>query len=107
MEIDVKHSWKRNIAALALAISTGLVAGSANAAGACNGLSGYYGNVTAIVVGQDGKTVNVTLAGGRPNAYGSCSGNQLTVNFTDDKTIKGVFDGKTISWDNGTKWTKQ
>ncbi|WP_400767889.1 hypothetical protein [Methylosinus sporium] len=34
-------------------------------------------------------------------------GNQLTVNFTDDKTLEGMFDGETISWDNGTKWTKQ
>ncbi len=86
---------------------TGMTAGSALAAGPCNGLNGYYGNVTAIVVGQDGKTVNVTMANGRPNAYGMCRGKDLTVNFSDDKIIKGTFDGKTIRWANNTTWTKQ
>lgn len=76
--------------------------------GACSGLSGYYGNVTSIIVGQDGETVNVHLDDGRPNAYGTCSGNHLTVDFADFNTVvSGVIDGNTIRWSNGTTWTKQ
>jgi len=76
-------------------------------AGPCNDLSGYYGKRTAIVVGQDGKKVNITVASGRPNAYGTCSDKQLSVNFPDDGLVKGVFDGKTIKWSNNTVWAKQ
>lgn len=74
----------------------------------CNGLSGYYGNVTAIVVGEDGLTVNITLAGDRQNGYGICNPDgSFYVYFPDDPgTHRGHFDGRTIYWDNGTTWTK-
>lgn len=74
----------------------------------CNGLSGYYGNVTAIIVGEDGLTVNVTLANGRPNGYGICHPDgSLFVYFEDDpNTHRGMFDGRTLFWDNGSTWTK-
>jgi len=96
------------VSALAVGVAGASLAGSAQAAGPCNDLSGYYGNVTAIVVGADNKTVNVTLAGGRPLAYGTCSGNTLSVNFKQpDSVATGTFDGKTIKWSNNTTWTKQ
>ncbi|MCI3133435.1 hypothetical protein [Phenylobacterium aquaticum] len=94
-------------AAALSAAALSAAAGAAHAESPCNGLSGYYGNVTAIVVGQDGKTVNLTLANGRPNAYGTCSGGNLTVTFPDDRTLTGTFDGKTIRWSNNTTWSKQ
>lgn len=74
----------------------------------CNGLSGYYGNVTSIIVGQDGKTVNIHLALKRPHGYGTCNPDgSFSVNFPDDPATKGgTFDGTTIRWDNGTTWTK-
>lgn len=89
-------------------VSTILLAGTAYAAAdSCNGLSAYYGSQTAIVVGEDGKTVNVVMVNGaRPNAYGTCSGNQVMVNFTDDHQVTGTIQGDTISWDNNTTWTK-
>ena len=96
-------------AIMSATMASAILAGSAHAA-ACNGLSGSYigkGKVVAIVVGQDGSTVNVTMPDGRPNAYGFCSGNKLTVNFPDDHPINGAFNGRTIRWDNGTSWTKQ
>lgn len=92
------------IAGALLAISGGAALADSSK---CGGLSGYYGGVTAIVVGKDGSTVNVTMDGGRPNAYGSCSGNSLKVTFPDDRSYSGTFDGKTISWSNGTTWTKR
>ncbi len=99
---------KLGTAAFAAALLSAAVPGAASAADMkCNGLSGYYGGVTAIIVGQDGRTVNVILDNGRPNAYGTCQGNQLTVNFTDDRTYTGTFDGRKISWSNGTSWTKK
>lgn len=76
--------------------------------GACNGVTGYYGNVTSIIVGQDGETVNVHLDDGRPNAYGTCSGNQITVNFADFNTVvSGTISADGIRWNNGTSWMKQ
>jgi len=45
-------------AAALSAAALSAAAGAAHADSPCNGLSGYYGNVTAIVVGQDGKTIN-------------------------------------------------
>lgn len=85
-----------------------ITANLSSSIGACNGLTGGYGNVTTIKVGTDGKTVTVTLDGGRPNAYGTCDGKHLTVNFADvNAVVNGTFDGTTIQWDNGTSWTKQ
>ncbi|ABD07767.1 hypothetical protein SR870_13955 [Rhodopseudomonas palustris] len=103
----MKLSWNAAIVAgtvLGVVLSSGVALAKA---GSCNGVSGYYGTNTAIVVGADGKTVNVVVANGtRPNAYGTCDGNQLAVNFPDDHTIKATFDGKVIKWDNNTTWTK-
>jgi hypothetical protein len=74
--------------------------------GPCNGLSGNYGTA-AIVVGEDGNTVNVSVGAARPLAYGTCTGNQLVVTFKDDATYTGTFDGKSVSWSNGTSWAKE
>lgn len=84
-------------------------ANSAHAQSPCKGVSGYYGNVTAIIVGADGKTVNITLANDRPLAYGTCTPDgKLSINFkSPDDTIQGQFDGKVIKWSNNTTWTKQ
>lgn len=99
----MKKSISRTTAIAGAIIGTLLLSGATHAdAGKCNGLSGYYGGVTAIIVGADGSTVNVILDGGRPNAYGTCSANSLTVNFSDAHVITGTHDGKTITWDNGT-----
>lgn len=96
------------MATAGFAISAVLLPAAAHAdSSKCNGLSGYYGANTAIIVSEDGKTVNVVVANGsRPNAYGTCNGNKLTVKFPDDSTISGTHDGKSISWNNGTTWTK-
>ena len=102
----MRPTWNACASALVLLTTTTAFAGAAHA-GPCNDLSGYYGKRTAIVVGQDGRTVNVTVASGRPNAYGTCNDKQLSVNFVDDGVVKGVFDGKTIRWSNNTVWTKQ
>lgn len=104
-------SWNNNTTwtKVKQADATGDTGGYATPAGGpCNGLSGYYGNISGIVVGKDGTTVNVALADGRPNAYGTCSGNRVTVNYTDfGRTTTGTFDGKVISWSDGTTWTKR
>lgn len=101
------HIIKTSLASLFCTATLAAPSMAAPMPGPCNGLSGYYGNVTAIVVGRDGKTVNVTMAGGRPNAYGMCTGRDLMVNFSDDKVIRGKFDGRTIFWENGTTWIKR
>lgn len=93
----------------------GIVASTAAMAdaGKCNGLSGYYGASTAIVVSNDRaangdwKVGVVMVNGQRPNAYGTCSGAQMTIDFTDDHVINGTHDGTTISWNNSTTWSKQ
>lgn len=100
---------KRHIAlgtaALVMVISS--QQGAEAGARSCGGLSGIYGNTIAIVVGSDGRSVNVVMGGGRPNAYGYCQGNSLTVNFADDRVIGGKFDGRTIFWDNNTRWHRR
>ena len=101
------------VATLVLASTSIVVADSDK----CSGISGYYGGHTAIIMSEDGRTVNITLDGGRPNAYGSCSVNnngstnhRLEINFTDDGGImQGEYEGKTgtLLWANGTSWTKR
>ncbi|EBA14445.1 hypothetical protein RSK20926_02212 [Roseobacter sp. SK209-2-6] len=71
----------------------------------CDGLSGWYG-ASGIVVGEDGKTVNVFNTD-HPNAYGTCEGTSLKVNFPWDRVISATFNGSEIKWDNGTTWVKQ
>jgi hypothetical protein len=100
---------KTLLIAASVAAATLMTTGSAFAnRDSCNGLSGYYGNVTSIIVGQDGKTVNIHLALKRPHGYGTCNPDgSFSVNFPDDPATKGgTFDGTTIRWDNGTTWTK-
>lgn len=101
------------------AVGCALCANSAMAeASKCNGLSGYYGTQTAIVVSQDALSnkgsdnptygVGVVMVNGaRPNAYGTCDNTTLKVNLTDDHEISRTFDGRSISWGNNTTWTKQ
>ena len=100
------------VATAALSFCTSMaVAGD----GKCKGLSGnYYGDAgptgahAQIVVSADGKTINIALAGGRPNGYGSCTDNSVTTKFSDDpRTTSGKWDGKTITWNNGSKWIKE
>jgi len=74
---------------------------------ACKGASGVYG-YGSIVVGQDGKTVNVYVGDNRPLAYGTCTdAGALTVTYPDDKTLTGTISATTVSWSNGTSWTKK
>jgi len=77
-------------------------------AGTCERISGVYSESAAVVLGADGKTLNVVIAyGDRPNAYGSCVDGKISVIFTDDiGCCTGEFDGKSIKWDNGTTWNK-
>lgn len=72
----------------------------------CNGLNGFTNGASTITVAADGKTVSVAM-GSRPTASGTCSGNTLTVNFPDDRSYNGTFDGTSIRWNNNTTWTKK
>lgn len=76
-------------------------------AGLCNGLSGIYNDGIVLVVGGAKLDVNVSMGGGRPEAYGSCTRQELTVTFPDHGTFTGVFDGGQIRWSNGTVWTRR
>lgn len=73
----------------------------------CNGVSGLYNGGSTINVGRDGRTVQVMVSPSRPLAFGTCSGNRITVNFRDDRVVSGVYDGRTIVWDNRTTWVKR
>lgn len=106
------------IASSALAIAAASTAAFAQSrpatpvqdAGPCGGISGYYGNVTALTIGPDGKAVTITMANDRPLAYGLCTGaGNINVNFkSPDENYQGTYDAatKTIRWTNGTTWTK-
>ena len=74
--------------------------------GSCEGISGHYGEAKGIVLGPDRTTLHVTMPGGRPNARGFCRNGNITVNFPDDRSVSGRFDGATIRWNNGTSWTR-
>lgn len=89
-------------------IGTLFSSGVANAQAHCNGVTGHYGNVTAVVVGQDGKSVTITMANDRPPAYGLCTPDgKLNINFSaPDENLQGQFDGKAIKWSNNSVWTK-
>jgi hypothetical protein len=102
----------RTTAALAIAVAitgSAFLTDSASAQSHCNGLSGHYGNVTAITVGPDGKTVSIIMANDRPLAYGLCTPDgKLNINFkSPDENLQGQFDGKVIRWSNNSTWTKQ
>lgn len=74
---------------------------------ACMGASGVY-RYGSIVVGEDGKTVNVYIGDDRPLAYGTCTdAGALTVTYPDDSTLTGTMSSTTISWSNNTSWTKK
>lgn len=73
----------------------------------CNGISGLYNDGSTINVAKDGRSVQVMVNPRRPLAFGTCRGNRITVNFRDDRVISGVFDGRTIFWDNRTTWVKR
>ncbi|MCW2310055.1 hypothetical protein [Rhodobium gokarnense] len=100
----------------ALALAAGAFAFSAEtdetlAAGVCDQISATYNSnaSAALILGADGSTLNgEMLNGGRPNFYGTCTGNgEVSVNITDDPgCCTGTFDGTTIQWSNGTSWTR-
>lgn len=73
----------------------------------CSGISGLYNDGSTVNVARDGRSVQVMVSPRRPLAFGTCNGNRITVNFRDDRVISGVFDGRTIFWDNRTTWTKR
>lgn len=77
------------------------------AAPPCDGMSGLYQGGMTVNVARDGRTVQVMVSPRRPLAFGTCRGNRLTINFTDDRVISGVYDGRSIFWDNRTTWTKR
>lgn len=107
-----KFLSKSALAAVAL-VGSAFVSTSAMATDGCNGLSGYYGSSTAIVVSEKPISGNkydvgiVMVNGGRPNAYGTCEGATVSIDFKDDHLISGTHNGTTISWNNNTSWTKQ
>ena len=74
--------------------------------GACTGLSGSYNGNSGTITVMNGNRIRVTVGPRRPVAFGTCSGNRLSVNFTDDRVITGVLNGRTIAWDNRTNWTR-
>lgn len=73
---------------------------------ACNGLAGRYNGAASTITVAPGDRVRVTVGPNRPAGTGSCRGSRLTINFPDDRVISGIFDGRTIAWDNRTTWTK-
>lgn len=73
----------------------------------CEGVSGLYQGGMTVNVAKDGRAVQVMVSPRRPLAFGTCRGNRLTVNFTDDRVISGVYDGRAIFWDNRTTWVKR
>jgi hypothetical protein len=93
----------------ALVILVGLtLSASAIAADRCiQDVSGNYVGGMTIWPAPDGRGVIVTVNARRPTAYGTCLGDKLIVNFTDDHTISAVFDGRKIYWDNNTIWARQ
>jgi hypothetical protein len=93
----------------ALVIFVGVtLSAPASAADRCVGsVSGNYVGGMTIWPAPDGRGVIVTVSARRPTAYGTCLGDKLIVNFTDDHTISAVFDGRKIYWDNNTIWTRQ
>ncbi|WP_166418139.1 hypothetical protein [Cochlodiniinecator piscidefendens] len=86
----------------------------------CNGLSGYYGASTAIVVSENPISGNmygislVRVSLNLPNAYGTCEGNRTTLHIPADNnngayTLEGTFNSEnnSVSWTDNTTWTKQ
>ena len=71
----------------------------------CAPMAGRYRGGATIAVSAT--SVRVTVGPNRPVATGKCQGNRLTVNFPDDATHSGTFDGRTISWSNRTTWVKE
>ena len=104
----MQNYFSKSAAAAVVAIFGAVTATSAMAdRDSCNGISGYYGNVTSIIVGPDDTTMYMHLAGGRQHGYGTCqSDGSFQVNFPEYGENTGTFDGTTIQWDNNTTWTK-
>jgi hypothetical protein len=73
---------------------------------ACNGLAGSYNRSASIITVGPGNSVTATVGPNRPPGRGTCDGSILRINFSDDRVVSGVFDGRTISWDNRTTWTR-
>lgn len=73
---------------------------------ACAFVAGYYNGRSASIVAEGGDRIRVMVSPTRPIARGSCVGNRLIVDFTDDHVISGIFDGRVIRWDNRTNWVK-
>ena len=99
----------KNYSTSALVILVGLASSvPAIAADPCvQSVSGNYVGGMTIWPSPDGRGVIVTVSARRPTAYGTCLGDKLIVNFTDDHTISAIFDGRKIYWDNNTEWTRQ
>lgn len=93
-------------AALGLAASWSSARAAQPASRSCEGISGYYGNGTGLVLAPDRTSLHVTMPYGRPNAYGVCRDGNIGVNFPDDGPVSGRFDGTTIRWSNATTWTR-
>jgi hypothetical protein len=74
---------------------------------ACNGVSGLYDGGSTIHVARDGRSVQVMVSPRRPLVFGTCRGDRITVTFRDGRVISGVFDGRTLAWDDGSRWTKR
>lgn len=74
--------------------------------GTCARIAGFYNGRAGTIASLGGDRIQVTVGRNRPVAYGTCRGNRLVVDFTDDHVISGVFDGRVIRWDNRTNWTK-
>lgn len=72
----------------------------------CSQISGFYNGGSGSILAMKGDRIRVTVGKARPVAYGTCRGDRLVVDFTDDHVISGVFDGRVIRWDNRTSWTK-
>lgn len=72
----------------------------------CARIAGIYNGGTASITTEPGNRVRVMVGPNRPNGTGTCQGDRLSVNFPDDRIITGIFNGRTISWDNRTTWTK-
>jgi hypothetical protein len=75
-------------------------------AAACTGLAGRYNGGASTITVSPGNAIRVTVGPNRPAGTGTCSGNRLSVNFPDDRLITGIFNGRTINWDNRTTWTR-
>lgn len=72
----------------------------------CAFVAGYYNGRASSIVAEGGDRIRVIVSPTRPIARGSCVGNRLIVDFTDDHVISGIFDGRVIRWDNRTNWVK-